>query len=431
MVRTVGLWFAALVVGLLAWSPVHAMPNFAKKYNMSCDGCHTTIPRLNETGFEFRKAGFRNPEEIGEEAKTAFANTFAARIQARYDLKHRKNPGTTPATTTEQTTSQLTFQEVTLYPLSMAFGTNYASLMELSIASEDFVEIENAYFRYVNGKDVAFFSGRLGIMHPFEGYGASDRPYSLSRPFLQTNATNQNGSTFFTPWNFDQMGLDLAYCHKKTTLSGTVFNGIVLKDDEGSFKAFPAAGGELQKPTTGFKNRNSKDVQVFLNQILKDNGSGVSLYWYHGFLDLPKRAGMDPADFVPDSSFGNTFDRLAAYAGWRLTPKFEVQGAYQYGKDHLYDTVTNSAEDTFKSQGWFGELDAPLSERVTLGARYDFFDPSQDKADNTKRGITGFANIPMNDGLQWIAEYQHIQTERAGRDDLKDDNFQVRMIWIW
>jgi hypothetical protein len=97
----------------------------------------------------------------------------------------------------------------------------------------------------------------------------------------------------------------------------------------------------------------------------------------------------------------------------------------------VFDPVTGTADGTFRSQGWFGEVDSPVSEHLTLGARYDMFDPSRDRADNSKKGITLFGNAPMNNGLQWMAEYQHVQTERAGRDDLKDDNVQLRMIWIW
>ena len=67
-------WRALPVVLVLAFAaglvrPAWSMPNFARKYSMSCNGCHTTIPRLNQTGFDFRKAGFRMPSEIGQEAK--------------------------------------------------------------------------------------------------------------------------------------------------------------------------------------------------------------------------------------------------------------------------------------------------------------------------------------------------------------------------
>ena len=407
--------FVAASLGAPAW----AMPNFARQTNQACEGCHTTIPRLNEDGFEFRKAGFRMASDLGTPIPMEFSHTFTARIQARYDLNRRTN------NTVKSTRSQLTLHEITLYPLSGAFGKNYASLMELSVANEDFVEIENAYFRFSKGGDFAWWTGRIGIFHPFEGFGASDRPFSISRPLFQTVAANQNGSTLFTPWNFDQAGLELAYVHKRTSISGTVFNGLYF--DPGEAKAFPAAGGELQKPA-GFEKSNAKDFQVFVNQILKSEGSGLSGYFYYGQMDLPDRA---TAPFTPDSTFGNNFIRLAGYGSWMFTPKVGVQGGYQYGKDHFFDPAVGNADGTFQSQGFFGEVDAPVHEHVTLGARYDYFDPSKDVSDNEQTAVTGFANMPMNNGLQALAEFKHQERKRGATPNLKDNNFQLRVIWIW
>jgi hypothetical protein len=417
-------WVSAamtLTVCLTA-SGAWAMPNLARKYGAECGVCHTTIPRLNEYGFNFRKAGFRTPEEIGQATKTEFGDTFAARVQARFDSNHRDDAGK------KTDTNQLTLHEVTLYPLSASFGKYYSSLMELSILGEDFVEIENAYFRYTRGKPTGWFAGRAGIFHPFEGYGASDRPYSIDRPLFQTTVANHNGSTFFTPWNFDQAGVEAAYVHKRTSLSATVFNGLFVENDEGTLKAFPAAGGNLQK-RAGFSKRNAKDFQLFANQILQPDGTGVSAYYYHGQIDLPL-PGVAPDSFGAANSFGDGFDRLAIYGNYRPMPRVELQGAYQYGKDHFFDTVAGSASGTFKSQGLFGELDLPVSERVTFGGRYDWFDPSDKKTHNNRTAFTLYANVPFNDGWQVITQYRHIAQQRTG-PDLKDNNVQVRMIWIW
>jgi hypothetical protein len=417
---TIGAAVAAILVAAPA---AQSMPQFARKYGVNCAMCHTTIPRLTEYGFNFRKAGFRPPDEIGKPTKTEFGDTFTARIQGRYDLKHRNDAGKT------SDSNQLTLHEVTLYPLSAAFGKHYSSLMELSILGEDFVEIENAYFRFTTGKTNSFFSGRVGIFHPFEGYGASDRPYTLSRPLFQTVAANHNQSTFFTPWNFDQAGLELAYVHKRSSASVTVFNGLVVKDDEGSFKAFPAAGGELQK-TGGFSKANAKDLQLFVGQMLKDDGSGLSAYYYTGAIDLPIPG--TPADtFGAATSFANTYYRAALYGNYRVHPKLELQAAYQLGQDHYFDAVAASSGGTFKSKGYFGEIDVPLHAKLTVGGRYAWFDPSDLKDRNDRSAITVFGNVPLDDGLQAIAEYQHLQQHRGQTADLKDDNFQLRVIWIW
>ena len=41
----------------------HALPPFARKYEVSCSLCHNPFPRLNEFGEAFRLAGYRIPDE--------------------------------------------------------------------------------------------------------------------------------------------------------------------------------------------------------------------------------------------------------------------------------------------------------------------------------------------------------------------------------
>ncbi len=401
----------------------NAMPNFARKYNMACTGCHTTIPRLNRFGYEFRRAGYRLPEELGEEQRMKFENTFAARIQPRYDYA-RHNTGTT-----KSTTNQLTLAEVTLYPLSASFGKWYGSLVELSLSAEDFFEVENAYIRYTRGDSTQAISARVGVFHPFEGYGASDRPFSLSRPLFQTVAADHNGSTYFTPWNFDQSGLEVAYARGRTSVAATIFNGLVVRDDEGAFKAFPAAGGNLQR-VAGFSGHNSKDIQLFVNQVLRLNGSGISGYFYSGSVDLPIPGTASPA-FAPATSFSNHFYRGALYGSWMLARRLGVQGGFQWGQDHFYDTTAASASGTFKSSGFFAEVFAPLTRNLTSGLRYDSFRPATDVASNGRSAITAYANVPLLDGLQFIGEFQHATQRRPNLSDVTDDKFQIRVIWIW
>ena len=216
---------------------------------------------------------------------------------------------------------------------------------------------------------------------------------------------------------------------KGLSVSGTVFNGLVVKDDEGAYKAFPAAGGELQK-SAGFKNKNAKDYQLFVNQVLKEDGSGISAYWYRGQIDLPK-PGTAADDFSPAHSYGDTFGRWAIYGSWMIMPQVGVQAGYQQGSDHYLANATSVSKGTFKSKGWFAEVDAPINDGLTLGARYEMFDPSDRKDDNDRKRTMLFANVPLNDGFQVITEYFHQAAERHNLSDVKDDNFQVRIIWIW
>lgn len=62
-----------------------AMPMFARRYGVPCSTCHTSPPRLNETGYRFRAAGFRMPEELGKnvERSNKLTDHIGFRLQPR------------------------------------------------------------------------------------------------------------------------------------------------------------------------------------------------------------------------------------------------------------------------------------------------------------------------------------------------------------
>ncbi len=408
-------WLLSLAVAgsLLALSTsAAAMPLFARKLGVPCSTCHTTIPRLNEEGFRFREAGFRQTTELGKPEKEPLniANYFSGRIQSRYDASRSK----TGSVKTNR--SQIRFHELTLYPITGSFEKYYSSLVELSFAPEKPAEVENAYVRFDKGREELFFQGRFGIFHPFEGYGASDRPIAISRPYFQTSSANFNQSTFFTPWGFDQAGVEAGVSAGRTSFRATVFNGLLIAKEEGNLLAFPAQGGPLSKPASA-SNANAPDFQLFANRILDTDGGGISAYYYHGKLDLPIGGSLD-------NTFQNTFDRVALYGSYASIPKVHLLAAFQTGRD---DVLTGGR---FTSRGAFGEVDTPLNQYATAGLRYDWFDPATVKSNNEVRGIFAFVNMPFQNGLQFIAEYQNKNTKRGLNPDRSDNIFQIRFIFI-
>jgi hypothetical protein len=404
-----------------------AMPNWARKYGVSCSTCHTAIPALNETGYDFRKAGFRMSSEIyrfdGTKADTAklekpaMENLYTARIQANFNNNHTDTG--TPAN--NQSTNQVNFYEVTFYPISGSFGKHLGSLMELSLAPGGGFEIENAYVRYTAGNPDSFWNARVGVFHPFEGFGASDRPMSIDRPFMQTNPAK---GAYFKPWGFDQSGVEVAYVYKRTTLSLSVFTGLLVHEEDGKLIADPAQGGDWNKKSS-FKNYNTKDIQLFFNQILSDNGSGISAYYYTGKLDQPL-PGTAPDAFTAATSFENSYKRTALYGSWVPTEKFRLLGGYQTGED------TNPLGVTYKSKGYFGEVSSSINEKLTVGTRFDRFQPTDLVNSVDKKGITAYANMPFQDGWQMIAQVQKVDTDQGvGAATKKENKFQLRLIWIF
>lgn len=429
-----------LLVFLFMPTLSHSMPNFARKYEKNCNMCHSQIPKLNRTGFEFRLAGYRMPDEIGQkEEDFNMGDFFAARVQMQEEYKRHDD-----VTSSKNTSSnQLTFYEATLYPLTGSWGGNFGSMAELSMAPGEGFEIENAYVRGVwgDGKD-GFFTGKIGVMHPWEGFGASDRPLGNTRPLFQKQASI--GSPFYL-WNVDEMAVEAGYYWPSigTNLSARISNGVIWKPDSGgafSDHADPAQGGDLNK-TSGQIGQNHKNWQIVLNQYFNKD-SGFTLYYYSGEIPFPDIA--EPTNPLTGETTNDTYTRLAAYANWFVLPKkLNLLAGWLDGKDSLGDanvtgvlsgsTTAQIGSQVGKSGGYFVEADYHVIENtLAVGARYDIFDPSKEVDHNSQKALSLFANYHVLDNVQVIADYQHKTTE-AGTNpgENKDNQLLARMIFIY
>lgn len=454
------------------------IPAFARRYNVSCSFCHTTIPRLNATGYKFRAAGYRMPEDIGkaDTKKYEFGDFFSARIQARFDAQATNQPNGAPMPNIiggvagqRTTTVAPSFQEATMYPLTGSWGKYFGSLTELSVSPEDFFEIENAYIRGVFGNENAFFTSRIGIFHPWEGVGASDRPYSNGRTLFQTVVQSPGGRSVpyvFQPWGLDESGIEVGGDFDNLSLRAAVLGGTFMRWDEeaNSFIAFPSQTGPwkganqavsaLGKPYD-YVSHNTPDFSANVTYTLTESGGGLSLLYYHGNIATPTRCtdgtpigkansagevcgvtsqsaaapygtvGMTDFDFTSATAFRNNFDRVGLYGGYPIGKQFFPQAGYQWGKD------MNPDGSTFSSTGAFVEAAYVISKYVTTGARYDWFHPNT-AANNKQWAFTPYVNVPLQNGLQLIAEYQRRdwQISPAGIQHRQNDSFQLRVIYI-
>ena len=64
MTKQLGIVFAALIgcVVLFDASRAQAIPAFARRYEKSCQTCHTVYPALTPFGEAFRRNGYRFPD---------------------------------------------------------------------------------------------------------------------------------------------------------------------------------------------------------------------------------------------------------------------------------------------------------------------------------------------------------------------------------
>jgi hypothetical protein len=379
---------------------------FARKLGLSCSVCHTSPPRLTETGRRFRASGFRPPQADGEEQKQPFKffDYSSARDQVRLSESRSR------AGVQESTVNELKFQALELYPFTGAWGKYLSSDIKVTFSPNTDPLIENAYLRVNAGAFVA----RAGIFHPYDGYGASDSPATISRPFFQGTPANFNQTTFFRTWGFDQLGAEAGFDYRRTSVRASLLNGLVLHEDNGRLTAFAAQGGPLTR-SSPLPAHDFPDFQIFVNQTLHPDGGGVSLHYYHGNLTLPAGTG---------ASFRDRFDRVALYGSYPVHQRLHLFAGVQGGRDEM------ATADDFGNTGAFVEASVPIVSLTTAGIRYDRFDPARNKADNDLRGITTYVNAWFREQYRIIAEYQHRHTRRGTLPAQNDDAFQMRFIFI-
>src|SRR5262249_8002190 len=86
-----GLFVLAVLAVCLGEREAGAVPMFARRYGGPASSGHASPPRLNETGYRFRAAGFRMPEELGQkmdERPRKITNYIGFRLQPRYVVTH-------------------------------------------------------------------------------------------------------------------------------------------------------------------------------------------------------------------------------------------------------------------------------------------------------------------------------------------------------
>jgi hypothetical protein len=434
---------ATLAVAMLwAGRECSAMPMFARRYNVPCSTCHTSPPRLNETGYRFRAAGFRMPEELGQatEVSTKLSDHIGFRLQPRVDVIHS---AIGPLTKNESDVELFASEGYLWYgPISKHFSAS----AKLTFWPDESNETElherlEGTLRFDYGSADNFIDIRAGVPHPVEGFGGSES-YSVSnsKPFIEDLRTaNFNQDTFFTPLGLHQMALSVGYYHKRTTIKGSILSGmrLLVGDDDNELKPF-GRKEPLTKATRG--SHGGPDFQIFFNQILHPDGGNVSVYYYDGRSSLPRLdllPSHQPSDSFDEAThltkaeaetvpfFKSNFRRLALYAGYPIR-KVSFLGGVQYGTD------TIGSGGRFSSCGSFVEANVKVINDISVaGVRFDWFDPARIKPHDELTGVTPYINVWLFSQLRIAAEYQYRVGRRGPFEaERKDHQFQLRLYWI-
>lgn len=86
-----------VTISSVCLSPLYAIPVFARKYSVDCATCHSSFPRLNDYGWQFRQNGYQLPDhKINEKTILESPPPFAMRASVMYNHdKFKNSPGST------------------------------------------------------------------------------------------------------------------------------------------------------------------------------------------------------------------------------------------------------------------------------------------------------------------------------------------------
>lgn len=405
MARGLATMGVVIAAALALAFPAQALPSFGRREGVSCATCHSSVPRLNRTGYDYQNAGYRMPDKIGEDQTPKEFGHFNT---GRFDTVAswlRTDDGS-------KVTNQAVINSLgaTLYPATGAFGNYWSSRVEVGLSPGSGATISNAFVRGTFGGETQHVNVRLGIVHPWEGYGASDQPVGLTSPLFQVmpaqDLASGSASSMFAPQSFNQAVLELGYTIQGFNIAASVLNGIkVTGNPDGSLSADPNIGGSLVRDA-GDPNFNRKDFQVYANQFIGD--AAVSAYYYHGTVSLPVPGATTPATGT------SKFDRVALYGTLPLPvyKKLSLEGGFQYGWDDKVGPAPRvTSSDRFASAGWFGQLYYHYNAYLGAIARYDAFDPSRSTSNEGTKAFTLAMNGSILNGLQGIIEYRYVNSQ--------------------
>lgn len=370
----------ALAIAMTA-PPAHAartIPAWARKYNANCSLCHSpAVPRLNAKGIQFKWAGYRMPDEIGEKADVDNVQDYvAARARLRYLYEKTRDEPTAA--------NAFSLENLSLF-VGGAIGTSFGGVLEL--AREDDGEVEAlAVAASVWGTEKTHYGVRAGQGHLLllgGGVAGFDRTIGITSPTPLGEATTE------VPFRFGQdlIGAEAYLVTGRNRLSLQVLNSL---------------GGDEEAPST------KKDL-VITNQFMWDDaGAGIAAAAYFGLAE-----GLDPSQEEEDSKF----TRLALTAN-KYFGDFELLGGYVLSRDRDLPAGSVFPGTTNDGAAWWLSGQYTLrSSSLTVFSRWEEIDPDTDASDNTRNRFVLGGVLPVNvpEFMRLALEYRLDRFPRSGR----------------
>lgn len=362
-----------------------AIPAWARKYGADCSMCHyPAIPRLNSFGQQFRRAGYRTPDEFGKEQDVTKVGDFlSARTRVRFGYENKLGQ-------IERT--EFTLNDVTLF-YAGAFSRNFSGFLEPEIKSDGAIELVGQ-LQGVFGKSDRYVSVRMGQMHPFfkVGFGGWDRPSGISASPVFTAALTRAGAVNGANFTFtkDQKGLEVAYVQGRGRLVAQVLNGLNT-----------AGSGTATRTDIDA----DKDYFVAYEHILDDIASGITAFYYKGtYPNVSSPAGSATPTAVSQRF---NFYRLGITAN-KIVPVefgfFELQGGYVRSSDN----VSAAVGPNVLGHAFYVESQQYLTgPEITFLERFSLIDAAAARNTVSRKDYMVGMVAPVQTWLRAAAEYTY------------------------
>jgi hypothetical protein len=382
-----------------------AIAQFARHEGVNCMTCHSVVPKLNRTGFEYRAAGFRMPDKIGIDETTKDLGQmtgFRASVTANNTDASSKNVVTT-----------MTAVGGSVYPMSGSWGSNFGSIMEFGLSSkttkgwsatnkvtvEPQISVNDLQLRAVFGEADSHWNYRIGQLPLLEGYGAADRQLASSQSIIPVASSTAPGGwagKSFGTTAATSPGFEIGYTYFNTEVALASTNGLVY--DYVDQALHPYGNGYATARADTDPLLNNRDYLFRFNQFIGKKNA-VAGYYYQGAVALPITNGATTV-YSASTYSTDTFTRAGLFGTYWPTDDITIMLGYLQYTDSFSPTTTTNAS------GGFLAADFYRGETSSVGFRYDMGNPSNDAAWD-QWAVDVYYTMFWKSGMYIKADYQN------------------------
>ncbi len=354
----------AFLLALIIPRQASAVPQYARRYKVTCYACHTIPPVLNQQGYIFKRLGHHLPPAF-EDSKRVESLMQMVRREPEWSLTNNASLAVSDfkysaQRSTQQGAGSTSTSAIQVNAWNAYFGgwipdTNFFYYSELDIVAggQTSPDMASAHIGYAGGTAKSSWYGTVGRKHLqiAEGTRAA-QIYSLlpDSPLVFENMGPTNFILDQSP-----VAAEVGYTWASSRYRNVL--GVNLKVTNGN----NADGSEI----LGASNKNGKDIWADADWWFAPE-SGVSVVVYEG-----RKSQIQNLSANNQFSFNSQVRRIGAFGNYMIgRDKIDVLGGFMHGNDDWQDPATQ-APGAYLTNGGFGEINYYLRRGFALAGRYD------------------------------------------------------------